>query len=165
MMKNQQIYRQIKAILDSAEEGLTLSLIEIAKHLRGKLPVLNGYSDQEIEEMIQISMNYEEQNADTFGLKDAIAWIKSNFDKARYAGGCIVRGDFMDQQETSDRTPNDKTYSQPDSPYPITIQLCFLDRQGEPLLEPSEKHKVVHCKTLEPDLERQFGNKNMIILR
>ena len=89
---NEQIRDQIKNTLNSAGNLLTRSLLELIKHLRTVLPQLNRYTDQELEEMIQISMNYEEEKVATFSLSDAIGWIKENFDKTRYGGGCILRG-------------------------------------------------------------------------
>lgn len=169
---NRHLHAQIREVLNSANELLTSSLVMAAKHLRSVLPQLGQYSDEELEEMILISMNYEEETVDSFSLADAIGWIKGNFDRTRHGGGCILRGKpklpylnaaklGIDARQEEEATALPGRQAAPK----ITLQLCFLDRHGEPLLTADSRHKVVHCKTLSPDLERQFGEKDMIILR
>lgn len=103
-----------------------------------------SYSPADIEEIIKIAWCYEEENVETFSLKQAIEWLKMNLKEEKHTGGCLYRkkGEWN-----------------------TVLHLCFLGKDGQPLLGPGDCHKKVSCLSLDPSLENQFGTKDLIVFK
>ena len=170
---------QIDEYLRKAQDLCTKSIVEIIATIRPLIPTLSRFTDEEVEEMVLISLNYEEDNVESFSFRDAIAWIKTNFDRNLHYGGCILRNlpeqkaRLTENRGADGASPSEVAASAGNrlrslfrlSPSRIRVDLCFLDKQGEPLIAAGAKHKVVHAERIEDDLERQFAGKDMIIIK
>lgn len=175
MNEKKTLQDQVRDVLAGGGEILQLSTVALLKHLRSLIPALQTYSDADLDEMVQIALNYEEETTPEYSLPQAIKWIKANFDKTRYYGGCIIRQNILEQweQECAKQQAafNALPGLQGEKPMPpmpesrYRISLCYLDKAGEPLLGADAKHKDIYCNAVAPDLERQFGTNDMIILR
>lgn len=104
----------------------------------GKIPV------DELEAAIKIAWNYEEESVREYTLAKAIRWVKENVDKEKHSAACLhkVKGDMG-----------------------YTLHLCFLDKDNNPLLGSSGRHKVVNCFFMDENLEKQLGNKDTVLFK
>lgn len=173
------LIEQIRDIFTKIDDMAQHSIFEMAKLVRDWSPEFRDYSDAELQEALKIAWNYEEEETDIFSLKDAIVWMKRNFDKSLYSGGCVYRVEAhheephkVDQNDAKkpaiygdsvEKASHDESKGR--NPELICLHLCFLDKEGNPLLDGGARHKVVHCKMIDETLSRQFGNKDMIILK
>lgn len=171
---------QIQSLFAKIGEIAQHSIFDLMKLVRQISPELRDYSDKELQDALKIAWNYEEENTELFTLKDAIVWMKENFNRSLYSGGCIyklepnlVQNNTIDHPVDVDDDGKPQISSEDachDTNGSKEIQvkclhLCFLDKEGNPLLDGEARHKVVYCNMIDDTLSRQFGDKNMIVLK
>lgn len=139
-----QLDRLLQDFLQTLKESAMPSVNGFVAYLKEAAPDYVHALGEEIWEIVKIAWNYEEYNTREYGFGDAIAWIRERIDPQRHGGACLYRtstGEYF------------------------TLYMCLLDREERPLLGASDPYCVVHCLALDEQLVRQFGTKNMIIVK
>lgn len=100
-------------------------------------------------EDIKIAWNLEEIKIEKLSLEECISLVKKEFNPKLYSSACILK------KKDVDRT----------SKYKFEIQICFLDKNNEPMLNGNAKHWIIYTNALDKDLLNQFAGKDMVILK
>ncbi len=144
MSRSNELYEKVKAFIDKIIESTPNPTIEkfidkadkTLKDFAGNIEVLRF--------IIKLAWKYEEKNCEIYGLEDAIKWFKSNI-PGRAVSGCIFKENLI---------------------IGYKLHHCFIDNEtNKPLLDGSWPHLTVHAMRLNDNLIKQFGAKDMLILR
>lgn len=144
-------------LVDSVKKALkniTISAGESARNIIGKIEkeISDTINDVQIDELfkaLKVAWKLEELEMDTLSLEKCIALVKKEFNPKLYSSACIL----------------DNSNANKSNKYKFEIQICFLDKNNEPLLNGDAKHWVIYTNSLDRDLLSQFGDKNMIVLK
>ena len=101
-----------------------------------------------IEEMggmaaiFRMAWNVEEEETPLLKFEDVIRFAKTNFNPAKHSAACFTK--LKKENE---------------------YHLVFLDKNQEPILDGSEKHKIFYAKALDDSLKAQLQGKDMLLLK
>ncbi|WP_020004356.1 hypothetical protein [Brachyspira innocens] len=144
-------------LVDSVKKALknvTVNTGESVKNIVEKIEkeisdTINNVQVDELFRALKIAWKLEELHMDTLSLEKCIALVKKEFNPKLYSSACIL----------------DNSSTNKSNKYKFEIQICFLDKNNEPLLNGDAKHWVIYTNSLDRDLLSQFGDKNMIVLK
>lgn len=100
----------------------------------------------EVVAFVKLAWNYEEKYCLDYSLEEAVRWFKGNMPGDAVAG-CLLR-----QRPRDGRSPH-------------RLHHCFLGAGNVPLLDGQHPHRVVVTAYLSEDLDRHFGDKEMLVLK
>ena len=134
---------------DLAQGALVLSvttledITEYAKK-RGRF-----YTDNDfvmLKEALRYAWNYDEAYRREYTFEEAIKWFKSYAPKDASADGCLL----LEKRKAE----------------PYMIHHCFISKRDEkPLLDGKHPHRLVKAQQVSNELLKNFGDKNMLIIR
>ncbi|WP_104629471.1 hypothetical protein [Helicobacter bizzozeronii] len=91
------------------------------------------------------SCNYTELKQDSYSLKEVIAWVKKHFNPNLHNAASLLKEEGKSGE--------------------IILSCCLMDKKDEPMSDSKDPFLRVITKELDEDLKKNFGNKNMIVLR
>jgi hypothetical protein len=140
--KLKEVEQAIRSIVSKEDAGrLTLALL--VREVQERVGDVNQRAGG-VENLVKYAWNYEEKFCRQYSLEEAIKWFKMNRPRVAKAG-CIFRRQREDVG--------------------VTLHHCFLDASNNPLLDGAHPHRAVHTPELCLDLEKQFGTKDLLVLR
>ena len=145
-MNNKLLEELLKEFVAKAKIKAGESVNSIAKRFKDWL---SSISLDDIFTDIKTVWNLEEKKIEKLSLEECISLVKKEFNKELYSSACILK-----------KKDVDKT-----SKYKFEIQICFLDKNNEPMLNGNAKHWIIYTNALDEDLLNQFKDKDMILLK
>ena len=97
---------------------------------------------EDIANIAKIAWNYREVNCVEYTFGRAVKWFKSNLPEGAIAA-CLLRRD---------------------SKIGIELHHCFLNSDGDPVLDGTFPHLVVRAFKIDDDLTSKLGNKELLVL-
>lgn len=122
-------------------------LPEIVKFLGEILEKLRIRSLNDLKVLIKYAWNLEiQEDLDEYGLRNAVEWFKDNHPGQNYTACLLMVKDKRNEK--------------------ITLHHFFIDNKyKEPVLDGSLPYRITETKSIDEDLKRVFGNKDMILLK
>lgn len=155
----------INQLRNALGNGLTRALeafknCDISKHV----------SMSDIERRMMLAWYYEEIDQNEFTMSDAINWMKEHLDNSIHSAGAIFKIKSEDMPDSNmEKVVKNLHSAQHISSVReggnIDVHLFFLDKDGQPLLGLGDRHKVVHAAHIDDSLNKNFGEKDLIILK
>lgn len=132
--------------------------------------ISKNISMSDIQRRMMLAWYYEETDQDEFSLSDAVSWMKEHLDNSIHSAGAIFRNDYEDMPNSSMGKDGknfqfDLNTSSSRKGGNIDIHLFFLDKDGQPLLDLGDRHKLVHTARIDDSLSKNFDGKDLIILK
>lgn len=128
---------------------LELITVKMGESVEVVLNTIKNMLENITLEDIKIAWNLEEIKIEKLSLEECISLVKKEFNPKLYSSACILK------KKDVDRT----------SKYKFEIQICFLDKNNEPMLNGNAKHWIIYTNALDKDLLNQFAGKDMVILK
>ena len=110
---------------------------EIASKISDVIAELGGQGA-----IFKTAWNVEEEETPILKFEDVVRWAKTNFNPVKHSAVCLTRL----------KTANE-------------YHLVFLDKNQNPLLDGTEKHKIFYAKDLDDALKAQLQGKDMLVLK
>jgi len=136
------IRREIESIFKN-DVASKLTFYRLATKLRERIVDFAG-SAEEFDELVKFAWNYEEKFCGEYSMEEAVGWFKANMPKTA-AGACLLKA--------------------PRGTNALTLHHCFLDHQDNPMLDGRHPHRAVHTIGITPELAKQFGTTDLLILK
>lgn len=128
---------------------LELITVKMGESVEVVLNTIKNMLENITLENIKTAWNLEEKKIEELSLEECISLVKKEFNPKLYSSACILK------KKDVDRT----------SKYKFEIQICFLDKDNEPMLNGNAKHWIIYTNALDKDLLNQFAGKDMILLK
>ncbi|WP_104637669.1 hypothetical protein [Helicobacter felis] len=89
--------------------------------------------------------NYTEVKQDKYSFKELLTWVKDHLNQNLHSGASITKEERVGVG--------------------IILSCCFMDKHNKPMTSPKDPFLRVFTKQLDEDLVKNFGDKDMIVLR
>ncbi len=97
-------------------------------------------------EEASLALNFQKIEKELWAFKESIGWVKSNFKKDIHNAAVIIKSSSEDGVK-------------------INLFHVFLDKNNYPMIESSYPMLMVSTSEFDMELRKNFGNKEMIILK
>jgi len=119
-------------------EILKMSIKELVEELGRKFKVIISV------ETLKMAWNYEEKHVKMYSFAEAIEWAKTNMPND--INGVVILKELSEDGH-------------------IRLHICYLDQDEVPLLGGSHPHLDVYAKSIDNELQYNFGDKDLLVLR
>ncbi|CCB80111.1 hypothetical protein HBZC1_11250 [Helicobacter bizzozeronii CIII-1] len=89
--------------------------------------------------------NYTEIKQDKYSFKELLAWVKEHFNPNLHSAASLTKEEKAGEG--------------------LILSCCFMDKKNAPLTSEKDPFLRVMTKELDEDLKKNFGNKDMIMLK
>lgn len=155
----------VDQIMETIKEYVTsknvsqITFKEIISIVKQKLAIPINIDD--VKDVCKMAWNLEEEYTPEYSLEAAVRWFRANIDKTQHSCGCL----YMEKKEDFSQQCFQENEVWSSLPKLKRLHLLFFDKNDQPLLDCSAKHKIVSCYELDERLAKQFGDKNMLLLK
>ncbi|WP_120952311.1 hypothetical protein [Helicobacter sp. L8] len=110
----------------------------------------NGIDLASLQEMLKAdsflqAWNYTELKQDKYSFKELLSWVKEHFNPSLHSAASLTKEEKAGVG--------------------IILSCCFMDKKNEAMAEAKDPFLRVIAKEIDEDLKKNFGNKDMIVLK
>ncbi|WP_163533535.1 hypothetical protein [Helicobacter suis] len=128
------------------DKSPTSKLIEeLVAFLKEKGLVLEELKKLLNQDVFLQAWNYTEVKQDKYSFKELLAWIKEHFNPNLHSAANLTKEEKAGVG--------------------IILSCCFMDLKNAPMTSEKDPFLRVITKELDEDLKKNFGNKDMILLK